>query len=268
MATTRYSGIRARDTDRADVCGVLDAALADGQLTDDEHAERTAQAMRAKAFGELDALIGDLQIPRNLVDAPVIRVDRRRPRRWLAPVAFIAGAAVIGAAVGGIASCASGASGPFGWSEHVPVLTTGSGLAYFIDEYRAEFGDTKVDEVTLYPDYAIFERQAAGDPTETVRYRYDGGFHDYTTSNGRKADVRTFDLASIDLRAIAGLLAGAPQSIKTPDGVITHASIEFPPGRSDSDAAVSIYAKNRAGASGYLTATVTGEPLQVFPPSR
>lgn len=268
MATTRYGGIRARDTDRADVCGLLDAALAEGQLTGDEHAERTAQAMRAKAFGELDELIGDLQIPRNLVDAPVIRVDRRRPRRWLASVAFIAGAAVIGAAVGGIASCASGASGPFGWSEHVPVLTTGSGLAYFIDEYRAEFGDTKVDEVNLYPDYVLFERQAAGDPTETVRYRYDGRFHDYTTSNGRKADVRTFDLASIDLRAIAGLLAGAPQSIKTPGGVITHASIEFPPGRSDSDAAVSIYAKNQAGATGYLTATVTGEPLGVFPPSR
>ncbi|WP_063045704.1 DUF1707 SHOCT-like domain-containing protein [Nocardia pseudovaccinii] len=267
MATTRYSGIRARDTDRADVCGLLDAALADGQLTDDEHAERTAQAMRAKAFGELDELIGDLQIPRNLVDAPVIRVDRRRPRRWLAPMAFIAGAAAVGAAVGGIASCASNESGVFGSSEHVPVLTTGSGLAYFIDEYRAEFGDTKVDEVTLYPDYALFERQAAGDPTETVRYRYDGRFHDYTTSNGRKADVRTFDLASIDLRAIAGLLAGAPQSLET-GGAITHASIEFPPGRSDSDAAVSIYAKNQAGASGYLTATVTGEPLQVFPPSR
>ncbi|WP_433757755.1 DUF1707 SHOCT-like domain-containing protein [Nocardia sp. CA-135398] len=267
MATTRYGGIRARDTDRADVCGLLDAALADGQLTDDEHAERTAKAMRAKAFGELDELIGDLQVPRNLVDAPVIRIDRRRPRRWVAPVAFIAGAAVIGAAVGGIASCAAGGSGPFGWSENVPSLTSGSGLAYFIDEYRAEFGDTKIDEVTLYPGYAIFERQAAGNPTVTAEYRYDGDFHDYGSSNGRKPDVRTFDLASIDLRAITGLLAGAPQSIKTPGGVVMHASIEYPPGaRPDSDPAIAIYARNQAGATGYLTATLTGEPLQVFPP--
>ncbi|MEV6138666.1 DUF1707 domain-containing protein [Nocardia sp. NPDC051990] len=269
MATTRYGGIRARDTDRADVCGLLDAALADGQLTTDEHTERTAKAMRAKAFGELDELIGDLQIPRNMVDAPVIRVDRRRPRRWLAPVVCIAGAAVVGAAAGGIASCAPGGSATFGWSEHVPVLTTGTGLAYVIAEYRAEFGDTKVDEVTLFPDYALFERQSRADPTVTVRYRFDGRFHDYSTNNGRKADVRTFDLASVDVRAIAGLLAGAPQSIKTPGGVITHASIEFPAGgRSDSDPTVAIYASNQAGASGYLRATVTGEPLQVFPPSR
>ncbi|WP_062993156.1 DUF1707 SHOCT-like domain-containing protein [Nocardia anaemiae] len=264
MATTRYGAIRARDTDRADVCGLLDAALADGQLTEDEHAQRTAKAMRAKAFGELDELIGDLQIPQNMADAPVIRIDRRRPRRWVAPVAFIAGAAVIGAAVGGIASCASG---PFGRSEDVPSLTLGSGLAYFIDEYRAEFGDTKVDEVTLYSGYAIFERQAPGNSTVTAEYRYDGDFHDYGSSDGRKADVRTFDLASVDLRAIAGLLAGAPQSIKTPGGVITHASIEYPPGgRSDSDPTVAIYARNQAGATGYLTATLSGEPLQVFPP--
>lgn len=148
----------------------------------------------------------------------------------------------------------------------MPVLTTGIGVAYFIAEHPAS--DTKVDEVTLFPDYAYVERQAAGDPTVTVRYRYDGRLHGYTTDNGRKADVRIVDLARIDLRAIAGLLAGAPQSLETPGGVIAHVSIEFPPGRTDSDAAVSIYAKNQAGVSGYLTATVAGEPLQVFPPSR
>ncbi|WP_433716770.1 DUF397 domain-containing protein [Nocardia sp. CA-084685] len=71
--------------------------MTDGQLTEDEHAARTAKAMSAKSFGELDAVVGDLQIPDNLVDAPVVRVDRRRPRRWLAPVAVIGAAAVLGA---------------------------------------------------------------------------------------------------------------------------------------------------------------------------
>ncbi|WP_330251655.1 DUF1707 domain-containing protein [Nocardia sp. NBC_00565] len=266
MATTRYSGIRARDTDRADVCGLLDAALADGQLTEGEHADRTAKAMRAKAFGELDQLIGDLQVPQNLVDAPVIRVDRRRPRRWIAPVAFIAGSAIIGAAAGGIAGCAGGT---IGLSEHLPVLTTGTGLAYFIDEYRAEFGDTQVDDVTVYPSYVIFERRAAGDPTATARYRYNGSFHDYSASSGRRSDVRSFDLASIDQRAIAGLLAGAPQSVRLPDTAITHVSLEFPPGGSaDRPPVVVIHVTNKANSTGVLTTTFTGEPLTVSPPTR
>lgn len=267
MATTRYGGIRARDTDRADVCGLLDAALADGQLGADEHAERTAKAMSAKSFGEFDEIIGDLQIPDDLVDTPVVRVDRRRPRRWLAPVAVVVAAAVIGAAMGGIASCASGSSSES--SEHVPVLTTGIGLAYFIDEYRAEFGDTKADEVLLYPGYVLVKRQAAGNPAVTASYRYDGDFRDSTTSDGRKPDVRTIDLATIDLRAIAGLLAGAPASLGIPDGVIVNASIEFVSnGSVDLGPGLEIYAKNQAQASGLMTVTLTGEPLQVSPTRR
>ncbi|MGW4771497.1 DUF1707 SHOCT-like domain-containing protein [Nocardia sp. NPDC004278] len=264
MATTRYGGIRARDTDRADVCGMLDAALADGQLTEDEHRARTAKAMSAKSFGELDPIVGDLQIPDNLVDAPVVRVDRRRPRRWLAPVAIIAGAAVVGAMAGGIASCA----GDVGPTEHVPTLTTGAGLAYFIDEYRAEFGDTIVDEVTLYPDYAVFKRPAPGNPTATADGYYNGSFRNPTINTGRKPDARTFDLTTIDLPALAGLLAGAPTTIKVPDGAITHASIEFPPGSSsDKTPVVEIYAADKTNASGYLTVTVKGEPIRISPPS-
>ncbi|MEV4237842.1 DUF1707 domain-containing protein [Nocardia sp. NPDC049737] len=265
MATTRYGGIRARDTDRADVCGLLDAALTDGQITEDEHAARTAKAMSAKSFGELDAIVGDLQIPDNLVDAPVVRVDRRRPRRWLAPVAVIGAAAVLGAAVGGIASCAGG---PFGPSEHVPTLTTGAGLAYFLAEYRAEFGDTKADEVSLYPGYVLFERAAVGNPAATARYYYNGTFREPDIRTGRKPDAPTVDLAAIDLRAIAGLLAGAPQSIKVPNGTVTYYAFRHATnGPVDSGPAVEIYARNPAGASGNMTATFTGEPLRVSPPS-
>jgi hypothetical protein len=270
MATTRYGGIRARDTDRADVCGLLDAALADGQLTADEHAARTAKAMRAMSFGELDDVVGDLQIPDDLVDAPVVRVDRRRPRRWLAPVAVVVAAALIGAGVGGITRCAADTSGPAGQSvsaKNVPVLTTGVGLAYFIDRYRAEFGDTKADEVTMYPEYAIFTRQVAGDPTHSARYHYDGSFGKPTTAAGRKPDVRTFDLATMDLRAVTGLLAGAPESTKMPDGAVTHIGIEFAAGSSTDIPTLAVYTTNKAGASGFLTLTFAGEPLRVSGPS-
>ncbi|MFE7796635.1 DUF1707 domain-containing protein [Nocardia sp. NPDC057440] len=264
MATTRYGGIRARDTDRADVCGLLDAALAEGQLTEDEHTARTAKAMRATTFGELDDIAGDLQIPGNLVDAPVVRVDRRRPRRWFVSLAGVIAAAVFGAAVGGVTRCAADGPGSLGSSEHVPVLTTGAGLAYFIAEYRAEFGDTKVDKVTLYPGYVLFDRQAADTPTVTARYHYDGSFRKPTTATGRKPDVRTLDLAAMDVRALAGLLAGAAQTTKTPGGTVTHASAEFDSSApADAEPVLQIYTKNEANASGFVTVTFTGEPLRV-----
>ncbi|WP_227997656.1 DUF1707 SHOCT-like domain-containing protein [Nocardia australiensis] len=277
MAATRYSGIRARDTDRADVCGLLDAALADGQLTGDEHASRTAAAMRAKTFGELDAVFGDLQIPDDLVDAPVVRVDRRQPRRWLAPLAVVVAAAVTGAAVGGITrgitnaaapSASKASSGHAKSSENVPVLTTGAGMAYFIAEYRAQFGDTTVDAVTLYPDSVTFSRAVTGDPTATARYHYDGDFDDPTISTGREQTVRSFDLTALNLPALAGLLAGAPQSTKVSDGAISLVEIEFESdSAADAGPTVEISTKNQAGASGILVTTSTGEPLRVSVPS-
>ncbi|MGQ4619285.1 DUF1707 domain-containing protein [Nocardia sp. R7R-8] len=264
MATTRYSDVRARDTDRADVCGLLDAALADGQLDAAEHAARTARAMRAKSFGELDALIDDLQIPDGLADAPVVRVDRRRPRRWPAPVSVLVAALVAGAMVGGISRCGDDLPGV---SENVPDLTTGAGLAYFLAEYRVEFGDMSADEVTLYPKYVTVDRQKPGSASETGDYYYDGDFRASRTSE-RQRGTRSFDLAAIDVPAIAGLLAGAPQSVKAPDGVITHVIMNFQPsGPVDAGPAIYIYVKNKGGSSGYLTVTFAGEPIVVSPPA-
>ncbi|WP_406268111.1 DUF1707 domain-containing protein [Nocardia sp. NBC_00881] len=265
MATTRYGGIRARDTDRADVCGLLDAAVADGQLTPDEYAERTTTAMRAKSFGELDGLIGDLQIPDELVDAPVVRVDRRRPRRWLAAASIIVAAAVAGAIVGAISHCGTDLSGP---SEKFPPLTTGAGLAYFLDEYHGEFGDLIADEVTLYPKYVIVDRQAKRNAAETGDYYYNGAFSTSTTSR-RKSDTRTFDLGALDVPAIARLLAGAPQTLQSPGGTVAHIIVDFEShGSVDLGPVLKIYVQNKGGAFGYMTATFTGEPLQVSPPSR
>ncbi|WP_174189628.1 DUF1707 SHOCT-like domain-containing protein [Nocardia barduliensis] len=265
MATTRYSGIRARDTDRADVCGLLDTALAEGQLTESEHAARTAKAMRATSFGELDALIGDLQIPGELANAPVVRVDRRRPRRWLAPVSTVAAALVAGAMVGAISRC--GVDLP-GSSENVPDMTTGAGLAYFLAEYQSQFGDLIADEVTLYPKYALVDRQTPGHASETSDYYYDGDFRSSTTAE-RKSGTPAFDLASVDVPAIARLLAGAPQTVQCPDGEISHVGMEYDsPGAVDRGPVVNIYVQCKGGASGHAKVTFTGEPVAIFPRPR
>ncbi len=52
---------------------MLDAAYAEGQLGADEYHDRTAQATAAKTLGELERVVGDLQVPtavRDLVPAP------------------------------------------------------------------------------------------------------------------------------------------------------------------------------------------------------
>src|SRR5689334_5711494 len=61
VATRRPGGTRARDSDRAAICQVLDGALADGQLSMDEHRQRVSDATSAATLGELDSLVVDLQ---------------------------------------------------------------------------------------------------------------------------------------------------------------------------------------------------------------
>ncbi|MFC3963663.1 DUF1707 SHOCT-like domain-containing protein [Nocardia jiangsuensis] len=55
--------MRARDLDRVNASGLLDAAYAEGQLGGDEYHDRTAQVAAAKTIGELRALVDDLQLP-------------------------------------------------------------------------------------------------------------------------------------------------------------------------------------------------------------
>ncbi len=67
---------RARDLDRSEVCGLLDAAYADGQLDAEEHRSRTAAATPAKTLGELREFVDDLQLEKPLPD-----LRERAPQR-------------------------------------------------------------------------------------------------------------------------------------------------------------------------------------------
>ncbi|SUA74084.1 Domain of uncharacterised function (DUF1707) [Nocardia otitidiscaviarum] len=260
--TRRHSGLRVRDSDRVEACALLDAAHAEGELTDAEYAQRSAAAMRARTFGDLDTLIGDLQIPRNLADAPVVRVQRRKPaRRWQAAAATVVVAGLLGA-MGG---CASRTTAP-----DPPLLepTTGVGLASFLATYRDRYGDLTADEMSLYPQYALVER--AVDADRTVRLRYDEqGFS--STDTARDDDAAAFDLADLDVRGFAAVMAGAPETLRVPGGAISHIVIRRPPGANPADPGakvnppvVFVYAKD-GSRGGYLELTLAGEVLAVHP---
>ncbi|WP_216918112.1 DUF1707 SHOCT-like domain-containing protein [Nocardia noduli] len=259
MASTT-SPVRARDDDRADVCGLIDAALADGQLSSDEHAARTAAAMKAEYFGELDKLTWDLQIPGAFADAPVVRGGVRRRTRWWIPVGVLLVAALLGMAAGCVGSAADKISGP-----PLPDLTTGAGQAYFLDRYRAEFGDTVADDFTIYPGYALFHR-STDNPLKSQYYHFDGDFDEFGSESARKPTTPTVDYGAVNLPVLARLLAGAVDTLKVPNGRISHMSLQLPSG-SEPDAAplVSIYVRNEAQDSGSMEIAFDGEVLEVSP---
>jgi hypothetical protein len=84
--------LRASDADRDQVLALLSAAMADGRLTADEHAERVQRAFSARTLGDLADLTADLAAP----SAQPVRLDggrviagifgpARRDGRWVVP---------------------------------------------------------------------------------------------------------------------------------------------------------------------------------------
>ncbi|TLF78693.1 DUF1707 domain-containing protein [Nocardia cyriacigeorgica] len=270
---TRNDHLRARDTDRVEVCALIDAALRDGQLTEDEHAGRTRSAMRATTFGELNDLIRDLQIPDDLAGSAVLHRDRPQ-RRWWIPVAVLAIAAVIGATAGTLRP--EGSSDPLAvvgveQAEQaeaepapLPSLVTGSGFALFVDSYRREFGDAIADTVTVMPEYAVVQRLKAGRP---VLYRFDAeGFQASGSSTVSWANGRPVDLGAIDLTALAGILRGAPESVRLPGGVVKHLGIEYElSAPADAGPVIRIFVGDGDDRTGHMVVDLAAKPVEIFP---
>ncbi|MGW5230036.1 DUF1707 SHOCT-like domain-containing protein [Nocardia niigatensis] len=256
MADARFQGLRARDTDRVDACTLLDTARDGGELTASEHADRTAKAMAAKTFGELDAVLDDLQIPANLVNSPVVRANRRGPStRMRVAAAIVVAAALLGAFAGCVSRTTASAPA-------IPDPTTGPGMASFVAAYQDHFGDTRADQVLLYPTYVIIERRKDPSAPRDAHIRYDGDFHAYDDI-ARSPGVDIFDMSVLDLKKIAALLAGAPQSAGVPNGRISH--VEIARG-ADGNPVVTVYVDD-GSQHGYFQVTATGEPMAIYPPS-
>jgi Domain of unknown function (DUF1707) len=77
----RHSSLRASDADRDAVAERLRRAAVEGRLESDELEERLHAALRARTYGELDRLLGDL---------PAVPARREHRRPGVARVAGIA----------------------------------------------------------------------------------------------------------------------------------------------------------------------------------
>jgi hypothetical protein len=290
VATRQTAGTRAKDSDRNDTCQILDSALADGQLSMEEHRSRVASATTAATLGDLQALVSDLQN----ANAPVQLPELKRPspfkagpaspgagwglRAAVAAVLVVLGIAIGWGLYGNTSSPLSFQTDPGAKSDGIEakVLTPPrqlhslGGLTGLFEQMRVKFGDTTGYTLNIYDDMATLERADPTEPRRALRYTYRGGWDDPSeTSMG--SDARIVDLAQFDIPMLVGVIRGAPETlgIKADEvetvyvSIAPNSDITAPPESIE----ISIYVSPEFGNSGYLELNGDGSLKNVHYPS-
>jgi hypothetical protein len=247
VAARQTSRTRAKDTDRRDTCQVLDTALADGQLSMEEHRDRIAAATHARTLGQLAALTADLQI-----DGPPTSAQPRLPRSrvWLLMAAAASGLVAVAVAAAVIVSGDHGSptsdhevvtAAPEAESPVAPTLSaepdrapdevaptvlnmprelhTVAGLTGLLDQIRSRFGDTIGYELAVTRDEAYLLRADPTDDRSKLLYRFDNGWGD-PSRRPRDDGDNTGDLSAFDVPAAVRELQSAPATLGiSPDDV-------------------------------------------------
>ena len=227
VAERQTATTRAKDSDRNDTCQVLDSALAEGQLSMEEHRQRVATATTATTLGQLAGLVSDLQNS----NAPVKMPDLKKTVRvgagggWgmraaVAGVLVLLGVAIGWGLYGNTSSPLSFTSDPGAKSDGIPAtvltppkqLQSLGGLNGLLEQMRQRFGDTKGYSLTIYPEYAVLSRADPSDDRRKLSYTYRGGFDDPSTS-AKDGDDVIVDLAAFNVEKTVGILRGAAETV-------------------------------------------------------
>ncbi|RDH75631.1 DUF1707 domain-containing protein [Mycolicibacterium moriokaense] len=250
VATPRFPGTRAKDSDRTATCQVLDSALGEGQLSMEEHRQRVSAAVNATTLGELQSLVTDLQPVTSAPPGTQRSPLRRRP---LVIAAGAGGAAIIAGAIAW--ALTSGGSTPSNTAapssstqppephaltavpsatsttvatpdDPTPVvlapptnLLTADGIAGVLDEMRKRFGDSMGYELAIMPDQAMLARPDPSDDSAKLVYTFKVGWSDPSPRSRSDTDDLT-DLGAFDVPAAAAALQAAPDTLRiAPDDV-------------------------------------------------
>jgi hypothetical protein len=228
VATRQTPGTRAKDSDRNDTCQILDSALADGQLSMEEHRSRVALATGAETLGDLQSLVSDLQTNNAPVQLPDLKERLGVPgagsgwgiRAAVAGVLIALGIAIGWGLFGNTPSPLNFTSDPGAKSDGIPavVLTPPKqlhslgGLTGLIEQMKKRFGDTNGYRLVVYPDYASLTRPDPNEDRRELSYTYRGGWDD-PTSNSKSSDATVIDLSKFDAKVVVGVLRGAPETL-------------------------------------------------------
>lgn len=284
MSASVSAKARARDIDRAQTCGLLDAGYGEGQLDPTEYEARTTAAMKAKTLGELDALVSDLQIPAHLVEAAGAQVPAPTPRtrvpgRVVAAVA-VAAVAVVGtvvlttrdddpAAETVVAAQQAPAPAPIPEGEPQPIViepidpVSADGVRDFVRQLGVKFnGDLRVDQVTFYPTYVFFTRMLDGQPHREQDWSYRSGFSPSREPESRSLDTTTVDLSALDVDRLAEVIATGPNRVGVPTGRVEHIFVR--PDSTD-EALVSFLFEDKEKRTGMIDTRMDGTVVDVSP---
>jgi hypothetical protein len=291
VATRQTPGTRAKDSDRNDTCQILDSALADGQLSMEEHRTRVALATGAETLGDLKSLVSDLQTNKAPVQSPSKSPSKLWAQwaQWAQPGAgsgwgmraAVAGVLVVlGIAIGwglygNTPSPLNFTSDPGAKSDGItPVVLTPpkqlhslGGLTGLIGQMQQKFGDTNGYRLIVYPDYASLDRPDPQDDRRQLSYTYRGGWGDPTTS-AKSDDDRLVDLGKFDMKTVVGVMRGAPETLcmKPADVKSTYLSIDPSRDPTTPDAvSIDVYVSSDFG-SGYIQLAGDGSVKQIYYP--
>jgi hypothetical protein len=240
LGTSRSAGsgaatstTRAKDSDRQDACQLLDNALNDGEISDQEHRERVSAATNAITLGDLRALVDDLQ--GDGASLPALAAPRRsgpltlpKFRGWGVPAAALLASVLLGVGIGwglygNTRSPLDFTTDPGAKPDGIgPVVLTaptellsGGGLTGLLEQTRKRFGDTMGFRLVIYPTYAVLDRPDPSDDRRMLAYDYRGGWGDPTSSAKSATDGPVaVDLSKFDVAATVGLVRGAPDSVR------------------------------------------------------
>jgi Domain of unknown function (DUF1707) len=238
---------RAKDTDRQDACRILDNALNDGEISDQEHRERVSAATNAVTLGDLQALVDDLQTGGAPLQTTAGAWASKRPRMpklggWGVLAAALVVSVLLGVGIGWGLYGNTGSPldfttdpgakpdgvGPVVLTPPTELFSVG-GLTGLMEQTRKRFGDTMGFRLVIYPTYAVLDRPDPSDDRRMLAYDYRGGWGDPTSSAKSATDGSVpVDLAKFDIAATVGLVRGAPDSLhmKKSDVKTTYLVIE------------------------------------------
>ena len=291
MATRQTPGTRAKDSDRNDTCQILDSALADGQLSMEDHRTRVALATGAETLGDLKSLVSDLQTNKAPVQSPSKSPSKLWAQwaQWAQPGAgsgwgmraAVAGVLVVlGIAIGwglygNTPSPLNFTSDPGAKSDGItPLVLTPpkqlhslGGLTGLIEQMKQKFRDTNGYRLIVYPDYASLDRPDPQDDRRQLSYTYRGGWGDPTTS-AKSDDDRLVDLGKFDVKTVVGVMRGAPETLcmKPADVKSTYLSID--PSRDPTTpdgVSIDVYVSSDFGSE-YIQLAGDGSVKQIYYP--
>lgn len=287
--------MRARDTDRNDTCQILDSALAEGQLSMEEHRHRVALATKAGTLGELQDLITDLQP----TSAPVTPRPRRTfgmsGKGQLLVAAAVSGVLAIVIVVGVVIANSSDpdtgkpsvaappapagpaapkkpadpGAAPDGVEPTVlslpKQLHTLGGMTGLLDQMRARFGDTTGIELAIFPDRAMLFRPDPNDDQSKLLYTFDNGWGD-PTSRPRDDEDNPTDLGAFDVEAVVEALRAAPEMVGVQPSDVSEIVVDIDevPGPDGAPALeLLVQVSSKSGADGYIYLDSAGNTKRV-----